>query len=188
MGFRSRFPSPRLIFPMPRINLDPFVHPRRALQSIRRDSAERWRHGVNGNAPCCLHVWPRWCLVILHAEYAMTGTCLWDDWRTIHVVRRIAMQDIARLPGSRMTRIGKSYLSFLSLSLFRSFTPPLRCMRRKAPKGCTARMEKRTEILLPQLRMHRRSACIEARTIPYLRMALVPGTPRASRQITINRR
>jgi len=125
MGFRSRFPSPRLIFPMPRINLDPFVHPRRALQSIRRDSAERWRHCVNGNAPCCLHVWPRWCLVILHAEYAMTGTCLWDDWRTIHVVRRIAMQDIARLPGSRMTRIGKSYLSFISLSLSFALSPPL---------------------------------------------------------------
>lgn len=100
---------------MPQINLDPFVHPRRAVQSIRRDSAGRWRHGVNGNARC-LHVWPRWCLVILHAEYAMTGTCLWDDWRTIHVVRRIAMQDIARLPGSRMTRIGKSYLSSLLFS------------------------------------------------------------------------
>lgn len=27
---------------MPQINLGPFVHPRRAVQSIRRDSAEGW--------------------------------------------------------------------------------------------------------------------------------------------------
>lgn len=44
---------------MPQINLDPFVHPRPAVQSIRLDSAERWPLCVGGNVRC-LHVWSRY--------------------------------------------------------------------------------------------------------------------------------